>query len=999
MTQTHDSSRWTARPVRAVLLRAAILATPLAAAIVFVHFASRIVQAPTASLWLYLGWWLGLVVVATLVLVAVDGVARRLLPLVALLRLSLIFPDEAPSRFRAALRSGGVNTLEQRLELMREARESTTAREAAERLLALVAALDRHDRLTRGHSERVRAYSVLIGGKLGLGDDEVDLLNWAALLHDVGKLEVPAEILNKNGRPDDEEWAILRRHPLFGEELAGPISEWLGAWAAAIGYHHERWDGGGYPRGVSGDDIPLAGRIVAVADVFDVITSARSYKEAAASSEGRSEISRCAGSQFDPRVVRAFLNVSLGRMRLVMGPLSLLSHLQLLSRVPLTPAMGTLAGTLTAVAGSLAGGLVSQPATAIASTTPPPARVAPPTHAAVAETAPQERARARPHPARNVGAPTTGSRVGNSPPATDKPAITDVSPAPPASSGAKGNGAAPGSPPTAPTVKSRSPKKEPSSSGTSPPAAAPVAVDIHASVREGGSVVIDVLGKAENPGGQALTIGSVGPADHGTAIVTAGRIRYDAPVGYHGPASFPFTIAGSAGGTSTGTALVDVSYVNQPPGFTAGPDQTVLEDSGLHTVHTWATSITAGPPDEASQAVSLDVHTDNAALFSRQPAVDPSGALTFTPAPDGNGKAVVKITPVDDGGTKNGGNDTGQTRSLTITVVAVNDAPSFKAGPGQTVLENAGAQKVHGWATSIFAGPPNESGQTISFVVTDNDPGLFAVAPAIASDGTLTFRPAASASGVATIGISAVDDGGTANGGMDTSLVHTTTITVLPINQAPSFVDCANQSVLEDAGPQTVAHCVTSINPGPPNESTQTVTFSVSSSDPGLFSSQPAVAKDGTLTYTPAPNVNGSATITVRALDDGGTANGGTDTSAPQQFAIGVTPVNDAPTFVAGANQSVVSLLGAQTVTGWATSISPGPPDEAGQTVTFTVTSTNPGLFAVQPAVSSNGTLTYKPKALAVGTAVVTVREVDNGGTANGGADTSPAQTFTITIL
>jgi hypothetical protein len=983
MTRAHDSSSWTARPVQAALLRVAILAAPLAAAVVVVHVASRIVSAPTASLWLYLGWWLGLVVVATLVLVAVDGIVRRLLPLVALLRLSLIFPDEAPSRFRAALRAGGVETLEQRLELMREARESTTAREAAERLLALVAALDRHDRLTRGHSERVRAYSVLIGRKLGLGDDEIDLLNWAALLHDVGKLEVPARILTKDGRPDDEEWAILRRHPLFGEALAGPIAEWLGAWASAIGYHHERWDGRGYPRGVSGSDIPLAGRIVAVADVFDVITSARSYKEAAASSEGRSEISRCAGSQFDPRVVRAFLNVSLGRMRLVMGPLSLLSHLQLLSRVPLTPAMGTLAGTVTAVAGSLAGGLVSQPASASASATPPPGRVAAQTHAAAAatRTAPQGQPRLRPHPVRTVG----GSGVGGRPPAA-RPAST-ASGSSPTPLLAKGKDATPARSPAAPTAPGR------------PAPAPPVAVDVHASVREGGSVVIDVLATARNPGGQALTIRSAGPADHGTATVTAGGIRYDAPVGYSGTASFRFTIAGSEGGASTATALVEVSHVNQPPGFTAGPDQSVLEDSGPHTVRAWATAIAAGPPDEASQAVSLEVHTDNAALFSRQPAVDPKGTLTFTPAPDADGKAVVAITPVDDGGTKNGGNDTGRTRSLTITVVAVNDAPSFTAGPSQTVLENAGAQTVHGWAMSILAGPPNESGQTVSFTVTDSNPGLFAVAPAVAADGTLTFKPAANASGVATLGIRALDDGGIANGGVNASPVHATTITVLPVNQAPTFVGCANQSVREDAGPQTVAGCVTSIAPGPANESTQSVTFSVSSSDPGLFSAQPAVARDGTLTYTPAPNANGSATVTVRALDDGGTAHGGADTSAPQQFAIEITPVNDAPSFVAGANQSVVSLLGAQTVAGWAKSISPGPADEAGQTVTFTVTSNNPGLFAVQPALSSNGTLTYKPKPLAVGTAVVTVRAVDNGGTADGGVDTSSAQTFTITIL
>jgi hypothetical protein len=998
-TQARHPSRWTARPVQAGLLRAVVLAAPLAAAVVFVHFASRVVRPPTSSLWLFLGWWLGLGVLATLVLTVVDGASRRLLPLVALLKLSLIFPDEVPSRFKAALRAGSVDTLEQRLRLMREARAATTAREAAERLLALVAALDRHDRLTRGHSERVRAYSVLIGRKLGLRDDEVDLLNWAALLHDVGKLRVPAEILTKNGRPDEEEWAILRQHPLFGEELAGPIAEWLGEWTEAIGYHHEHWDGRGYPRGASGDDIPLAGRIVAVADVFDVITSARSYKEPAAASTGRTEVARCAGSQFDPRVVRAFLNVSLGRMRLVMGPLSLLSHLQLLSRIPLTPAMGTLAGTFTVVAGSLAGGLVSQPATAVASPAPSRAHVAAPAHAVAPPTSPERRRHpARPGPIHQVSVHLVRRDAA---PIAGAPAPAATTPAVPPSSRRSTNGksSTPAKSSSTPAATAQQPVKKPSRSGNPASPAPPVAVDVRASVREGGSVVIDVLARAGNPGRQVLTIASVGRPDHGTATVAAGRIRYDAAIGYHGPASFPFTIAGEENGTSTAAVRLDVSPVNQPPGFTAGPDQTVLEDSGAHAVRSWATSISAGPPDEAGQSVSFAVRTDAAALFSRQPAVDPKGTLTFKPAPDASGTAVVQITPVDDGGTANGGNDTGPTRSIRITVAGVNDAPSFTAGANQSVLENVGARTVHGWATSIAAGPSNESGQKVSFTLTDDDPGLFSVPPAIAADGTLTFTPAADASGVATIGVRAVDDGGTANGGSDRSAAHTFTITVLPVNRAPSFTDCANQSVLEDAGSQTVAACVTSISPGPPNESGQTVTFSLSSSDASLFGAQPAVASDGTLTYTPAPNANGSATVTVRAVDDGGTANGGSDTSAPQQFTITVTAVNDAPSFAAGSNQSVVSLLGAQTVKGWATGISPGPADEAGQTVTFTVSTDKPGLFAAQPAVSSSGTLTYTPKALALGTATVTVRAVDSGGTDNGGADTSPAQTFTITIL
>jgi hypothetical protein len=209
----------------------------------------------------------------------------------------------------------------------------------------------------------------------------------------------------------------------------------------------------------------------------------------------------------------------------------------------------------------------------------------------------------------------------------------------------------------------------------------------------------------------------------------------------------------------------------------------------------------------------------------------------------------------------------------------------------------------------------------------------------------------------------------------------------------------SNQTLLEDAGAQSAVAWATNISPGPASESGQNVTFSVTADNTALFAIQPAVAPNGTLTYTPGANANGVATVTVIAHDDGGTANGGVDTSAPQTFTVTVIPVNDAPSFTAGPNQSVISLLGAQSVPGWATGISPGPADESSQSVSFIVTNDNPGLFAVQPTVAPNGTLAYTPTLLAVGTATVTVRAVDNGGTANGGSDTSAPQTFTITIL
>jgi hypothetical protein len=227
----------------------------------------------------------------------------------------------------------------------------------------------------------------------------------------------------------------------------------------------------------------------------------------------------------------------------------------------------------------------------------------------------------------------------------------------------------------------------------------------------------------------------------------------------------------------------------------------------------------------------------------------------------------------------------------------------------------------------------------------------------------------------------------------------TFTITIILVNHAPSFTAGANETAREDAGAQSVAGWATAISRGPANEASQNISFTAGADTPALFAVQPAIAPNGTLTYTPAANANGLATITVTALDDGGTANGGLNTSASATFTITVDPVNDAPTFNAGSNPSAVSLLGAQTISGWATGITPGPADESSQNVTFIVSSTNGGLFAVPPAIAPDGTLTYTPNLLALGSSTVTVRAVDDGGSSNGGSDTSAPQTFTITIL
>ncbi|WCH94176.1 HD-GYP domain-containing protein [Streptomyces moderatus] len=169
---------------------------------------------------------------------------------------------------------------------------------------ALVQAVDIKDGYTRGHSERVGRATMMIARELGLGDERVEVLRFAGILHDVGKLGVPTRLLRKNGPLTPEERRVIELHPEYGHEMVRGIS-FLGEARAAVLHHHERLDGTGYPYGLSGSQIPESARVVAVADAFDAMTSTRSYSRARPVSVALRELEKCAGSQFDPRMVGA----------------------------------------------------------------------------------------------------------------------------------------------------------------------------------------------------------------------------------------------------------------------------------------------------------------------------------------------------------------------------------------------------------------------------------------------------------------------------------------------------------------------------------------------------------------------------------------------------------------------------------------------------------------------------------------------------------------------
>ncbi|MFE3429324.1 HD-GYP domain-containing protein [Streptomyces sp. NPDC059171] len=169
---------------------------------------------------------------------------------------------------------------------------------------ALVHAVDIKDTYTRGHSERVGRASVLIARELGMDERRVEGLRFAGILHDVGKLGVPTRVLRKDGPLTHEERRIMELHPEYGHEIVRGIG-FLDEARDAILHHHERLDGSGYPYGLSGSRIPEFARVVAVADAFDAMTSTRSYRRARPVPAALAELKRCAGSQFDPRMVGA----------------------------------------------------------------------------------------------------------------------------------------------------------------------------------------------------------------------------------------------------------------------------------------------------------------------------------------------------------------------------------------------------------------------------------------------------------------------------------------------------------------------------------------------------------------------------------------------------------------------------------------------------------------------------------------------------------------------
>jgi len=290
-----------------------------------------------------------------------------------------------------------------------------------------------------------------------------------------------------------------------------------------------------------------------------------------------------------------------------------------------------------------------------------------------------------------------------------------------------------------------------------------------------------------NDGALPMTLGNVTLAYNSGFVVTQQPAASVAAGG-----STTFTISKAAGVYATRSA--DVSFTSDAaeggtfsfslgrvPSFRAGPDVSVAKDSGPQFLDYWASNILWGT-DDSNSTLSFETTNDNEAMFAEQPEVTPDGTLTFTPADGASGTAQVTVI-LDEVGED--WTIQSQPRTFTITLNAVNVAPSFTAGDDQTASEGDGPQSVPDWATDISAGP-SESGQTLTFLVTNDNNGLFSEQPAVSADGTLTYTSAPGARGVAHVTVTLMDDGGTANGGADTSAPQTFTITINAASGTPT---------------------------------------------------------------------------------------------------------------------------------------------------------------------------------------------------------------------
>jgi len=441
---------------------------------------------------------------------------------------------------------------------------------------------------------------------------------------------------------------------------------------------------------------------------------------------------------------------------------------------------------------------------------------------------------------------------------------------------------------------------------------APAAADDGYTINEDAVLTViapGVLGNDTAGEGDPLTASLVTPPIHGIlGLNPDGSFTYTPAKDYFGPDAFTYQANDGLADSNVATVALTIIAVNDPPAFTKGPDQTVLEDAGPPTVASWATAIIAGPANEAGQTLTFLVSTDTPELFTTPPAITPEGTLTYTPAPDANGSTLVTVQVQDDGGTADGGMDTSPAQVFSLTILAMNDPPVntvpgnqvaaedtalvFSTGNGNPVSVadvDAGSNPVQVTLTATNRVLTLGGTAGLTFTTGDGtaDPTLTFTGPLAAINAALdglVFQPTPDFHGLGNLEITTDDLGNTGAGGPQ-SVTNTVAITVTPVNDAPVAQDNA-YTVDEDTVLTVPATGVL----GNDTDADGDILHARLVQGP-VFGAL-TLNEDGSFTYTPGPDFNGQDLFAYVAGD-------GQAESVPALVAIGVTPVNDAPTAVA----------------------------------------------------------------------------------------------------
>ncbi|MRR56674.1 MAG: DUF4347 domain-containing protein [Deltaproteobacteria bacterium] len=562
--------------------------------------------------------------------------------------------------------------------------------------------------------------------------------------------------------------------------------------------------------------------------------------------------------------------------------------------------------------------------------------------------------------------------------------------------------------------------------------------------------------------GQTITW-SLSGTDAGLFSINSstGAVSFNAAPNYELPADsggnniYDFTVIATDNGTGNLTGsrsvAITVTNINEAPINTKPGIQTGLEDTPLvfssgngnalsvtdqdaATILTTVVSVANGTgvlsvATGGGASITGDGSNSVQIVGSVAQVQAALSSVTYTPTSDANGSGYATLTLTS---TDNGAGTLSDTDTVTIDITAINDVPGFNKGGDQVVNEDAGAQTVSGWATALSKGPANESSQTINFVVTNDNNGLFSVQPAVDASGNLTYTPASNASGTALVTVAIHDSGGTANGGVDTSATQTFTITINPVNDAPTVVEPGLIPVTED-----IASPITGISFADTDAGGASVAVTLSTDSGTLSASNGGgvtVSGSGTasltlagaisninafivgngVSFTSDANSTSSVTLTVQ-IDDGGNAGAGGQMTASDSTTLIVSAVNDAPTVTVPATltaiEDVASVItgisfadvdaGSSSVSASLTVGSGTLSATSGSGVTVsgsgTASVTLAGSVANINAFIAGGNVSFTTDINATASVTLTAGINDGGNTGSGGAKTG-SDTVTINI-